>query len=180
MGTVRTFLHGRTTIPRGSVLIVVLILLMVLFIMGMTLLGIKSTQAKSAMLMKYAVVARYIAEAGMEDARIKLIKDLDFPPRSSGSEHLFTYEEELQYPGDSVIGEFVVTIDTSRNDPALSSLYDSTILVTSMGIVKDERGNTRARHRIKATMDTSPVNRYGPGANPCRYKFVEWQDHGYL
>jgi len=166
---------------KGSVLIIVLLLLSILFIMGMAMLGIKATQARSSVLMKNSLIARQLALSGMEDARVKLCKDMNFPPRGSLRDFLFSYSEKLQYPGDSMpAGEYEVTIDTSWNEPANSADYDQKILVISVGIVRDTAGSITARHRMSAFLDTSEILRGGAAANPYLYQYIDWQDHGGL
>ena len=164
---------------RGSVLILVLILLMILFVMGMTLLSIRSTQATGVAMMKYGMVAKYIAEAGMEDARVKFTKDLKFPPGGSQGDYFFSYTESLKYTGDRVLGEYTVTIDTSRNVPGTPN-YDRSVLVTSVGISRDPNGNIMARHKISALLDASLQKRGGSGENPNLYQYIDWQDQGSL
>lgn len=167
--------------PRsGSVLIIVLILLTVVFIMGMTMLTMRVAQTKSSVMMKYAVMAKYLAEAGMEDARMKLLKDYDFPPSYTGGRK-FSYTEALQYPGDpSPIGEYKVTIDASRNAPG-DEYSDHTIYVTAFGIIKDRDGKELACHQVSAVFDTAPKDRKeATQDNPHRFKYIEWQDQGAL
>ena len=166
---------------RGAVLIAVLILLVLILVMGMAILNVKSTQAKSSLLMRYSKMAKLIAQAGMEDARVKLCKDMDFPPQPTRDEYCFSYSETLQYPGDSApAGQYVVTIDLYRNDPALPGSYDQTLLVTSEGIVTNPDGSVAARHRISAVFDTAQLERGSINTNPYRYKFIDWRDHGNL
>ncbi len=166
---------------KGSILVVTLILLIILFTMGMTILGMKSTQAKSSLMMTHSAMTKYIAEAGMEDARVKLLKDVDFPPKAEINDHLFSYSEELRYPGDSKsIGQYTVTIDTSKNDPSDSTQHDQTITVISEGVMRDSNGNIIARHKISAILDTSPAIRGGTADNPYIYRYIDRRDYGNL
>jgi len=157
---------------RGSILIIVLILLMLMFVMGLTILGMKSTEAKSTLYMKHAVMAKQIAISGMEDARVKLAKDMDFlPPKLHVSDNTMSYTETLTYPGDPFpAGEYNVTIDRSGRD--------STIKVTSVGISRDASGNILGRSKITALLDLSTTHRFGTGTNPFYYKYTDWQDLG--
>lgn len=164
---------------KGSVLIIVLILMMLLFVMGMTILSIRSSQATGVAMMKYSTMAKYIAEAGMEDARVKFTKDIRFPPKGTQGDYLFSYTEALRYPGDPPIGEYTVNIDTSTND-AKNANYDQKFLVTSIGIARDPYGNVVSRYRITAILDASLTKRGGSGQNPTLYQYIDWQDHGSL
>ncbi len=166
---------------QGSVLIIVLLLIMVLFLMGMTMLGIKSTQAKSAVMTRYSIIAREIAIAGIEDARVKLTKDIDFPPGECAYGAPFSYCETLQYcDTEAPVGEYLVNVDFQKNDPTQYSSFDNTIKVTSVGTARGPNNSIMARYRISALLDTRKKNRFGAGANPRRYKYIEWQDHGSL
>jgi hypothetical protein len=159
-------------------LVVTLIILMIMFVMGMTLLSIKNVQARSSLMMRYGKVAKYIAMAGMENARVKLLKDIDFPPIDIVENQCFTYSEEVRYPGDSAaVGYFVVTVDVSRNDPK-NDLFDRTIRVTSVGTAKEADGTVLSSYRISALMDAAVESRSGTGLNPSRFQFIEWQDYG--
>jgi len=165
---------------RGAILAVVMLLLIVLFVMGMTLLSVKNTQAKSSMMMRFGKMAKYIALAGMENARVKLMKDLDFPPEDIIEDHCFTYAEELQFPdGSPSAGYYVVTVDATRNDPKEDS-FDRTIRVTAVGVATERDGSIVASHRITAVLDASVTTRGSTALNPFRYQFVEWQEHGTL
>jgi Tfp pilus assembly protein PilX len=163
----------------GSVIILVLLLLVLMFTMGMTILGMKMTQARSSMMMKQALIAKQIAISGIEDARLKLLKDIDFPPRGGNDDVLYSYSEILQFPGDSEpVGEFTVTVDSSCNEPEKPSNYDRKVTITSVGIMKDKAGQVAARHRITAILDTSAKSRCGPSDNPYLYRIVDMRDCG--
>jgi len=149
--------------------------------MGMAMLEMRATQARCSVLMKNGIIARQLAVAGMEDARVKLCKDMNFPPRGSIGDFVFSYSEKLQYPGDTApIGEYEVTVDISRNEPANSADYDQKIRVCSIGLVRDDAGEIIARRSITAYLDTARLERGGTAANPYLYQFIDWQDHGGL
>lgn len=164
---------------KGAVLIVVLILLMALFVMGMTILGMKSTQAKNSRMMMHSVISKYVAESGMEDARIKLQKDLDFPPIDGRQTTSFTYNEPLSFPGDNnSVGSYTVTVDVSRCNPDDPN-YDQTIIINSKGEIKDGFGKVVSTHLITGILDASITDRNGNGSlNPFLYQYIDWQDHG--
>jgi Tfp pilus assembly protein PilX len=166
---------------RGSVLIIVLLLLTVLFIMGMAMLEMNVNQAKGAVLSRNGLVARQLSVSGMEDARVKLCKDMNFPPQGSIGDYCFSYSETLTFPGDfAPAGEYQVTVDLSHNDPAHNAMYDQKIMVTSIGIVRDTSGTVLARHGITAFFDTAQVVRGGSTANPYVFQYIDWQDQGRL
>lgn len=164
---------------QGSVIILVLLLLVLMFTMGMTILGMKVTQAKSSVMMKQALVARQVALSGIEDARLKLLKDIDFPPRGGYDDTIYSYSECLQFPGDSEpVGEYTVTVDSSCNEPENSTRYDRKVIVTSFGVIRDRNGNVTARHKITAIVDTSEIKRTGSGENPYLYRIIDLRDCG--
>ncbi|MGV8119039.1 MAG: hypothetical protein AB2L14_04660 [Candidatus Xenobiia bacterium LiM19] len=164
---------------QGSVIILILLLLVLMFIMGMTILGMKATQAKSSVLMKQALAVKQVALSGIEDARLKLLKDIDFPPRGGTDDTLYSYSEILQFPGDSEpVGEYTVTVDSSCNEPEKPSRYDRKVIITSVGVIRDPSGNVTAQHKITAILDTSETSRSGLGDNPYLYRVIDLRDCG--
>ena len=52
-----------------------------------------------------------LAEAGLEDAVVKLRRDWDFPPRSADDQLVFSYEDTLSNSAGNIIGTYQVQID---------------------------------------------------------------------
>lgn len=166
---------GRGRAGGYALLMLVVLLSMLLLVMGMYLLDLKVIQYRMAFLEGDYAIARGVAEAGMEDARAKLNRDVFFPP-SIGGRQTFTYQDKLTDPdsGDE-IGAYVVTIDVSK-----ARSPDFLVGVDSLGLVGDPE-QPKARRELKAQLDISTKDRNSPNQpNPDYYKFVRWEDSGGL
>jgi len=159
----------------GFLLVAALLISIILLTMGMALLGTRVTQYKSALLVAPAAQARAIAEAGMEDAKIKLEKDLLFPPPGADEQTSFTYAEPFtDVDGTSVLGSYTVTVDIAKkNGPFFIYRLTSTSVVGSAE-------KPTAMRTITAELDVSPRVRGGSMTNPGYYKLINWQDLGGL
>jgi len=166
----------RRKIERGSLLITCLLLSLVLLILGMAFLAVKSMRYKgSAMAAAYAQVSA-IAEAGIEDARIKIAKDPEFPPPGDKDQNVFCYSENLfDIDGTTLIGTYTVTIDSSMNCPPYL-----VIRITSTGLA-GPLGEPYAKKTIEAELDMSKTLRDNAAAvNPNFFRFINWKESGSL
>ena len=100
---------------KGIMLVTTLLLSLILLVMGITLLSIRASQVKRTSVSQYAVQARHIAEAGMEDARIKLQKCVDFPSGVE-SQKVFSYREEVNDFDGNPIGVYRVSINIQNRE----------------------------------------------------------------
>lgn len=156
----------------GFLLILTLLLSLIFFIFGISLLSKSVSQHRAALDMGLGLKAQAVARAGLEDAWIKLAKDPDFPPRSSDDQESFTYSESLRDPAGGVVGSYTVTVDQGY----LASPY-AMLLVTSIGVVGNttEPGATRT---ITAELDLSPYVRGTTDPNPNYFNWTNWMDSG--
>lgn len=122
-------------IKRGFVLIFSLLLLLLLALGGMILLGQRAAQYRAAALASKTAVARALAQAGLEDARVKLEKDLNFPPPGDQDQTVFTYDEPVTDFDGSVVGFYFVTVDSRHRIPTQppAPYEPSVVTVTAMG-----------------------------------------------
>ncbi len=175
----------------GALLIATLFLSLILLIMGMALLGIRASQKKSAVETGYSIQARHFAEAGMEDAKIKLQKCINFP-ESLENQDEFSYREEITDFNGKPLGIYCVTIDLKSRE---SAKFVSVTTVGISGVLVDNPSNEEGKSYLKigsdgtkylkplakrvimATMptddptDTSIVPNYG-------YKYINYRDGG--
>ncbi|MHC9539749.1 MAG: hypothetical protein AB9903_09515 [Vulcanimicrobiota bacterium] len=161
---------------KGSLLIMSLLLSLVLLILGMAFLTVKSMRYKgSAMAGAYAQVSA-IAEAGIEDARIKIAKDPEFPPPGDKDQNVFCYSESvLDIDGTTLIGTYTVTIDSSMNYPPYL-----VIRITSTGLAGPLE-EPYAKKTIETELDMSEKLRDNPAAvNPNFFRFINWKESGSL
>jgi Tfp pilus assembly protein PilV len=150
------------------VLIAVLLLLVILLILGLAFLTQQSLLYSATSQAQFSVAARAVAEAGLEDARGKLEKDLDFPPAADPDQKIFTYSEPLtDITGTREVGQYTITIDqTNRKKNGI-------IAVTSVGSLA---GTSTARRILYAELDVSGTF----PANPQHFTFVHFEDRGGL
>ena len=93
---------------RGVMFVTVLMLTSLLLILGMGFLGTQGPEGQRAVDAVASAQAYELARAGIEDAKVKFLNDLEFPPHSL-DQPLFSYSEER--PG---LGSYRVTIDSAR------------------------------------------------------------------
>jgi Tfp pilus assembly protein PilX len=153
---------------KGSALIAVLLLLVILLILGMAFLTQQSLLYRASSEAQLSVAARAIAEAGLEDARGKLEKDLDFPPDADPEQKIFTYSEALtDITNSTELGRYAVTVDYTNKDK------NGIIAVTSVGTLSDQ---SNARRILYMELDVSDDF----FTNPNYFRVVQFEDRGGL
>ena len=159
----------------GFVLIMCLILSLLLFVVGVAFLGLKANQYRSATRAQLALQAKAMAEAGFEDFRLKLDRDLTFPP-ASNSEKPYSYREELDISG-TVRGSYTVSVDSKYLNPPYQLL-----IVTSIGEVGPTAQTATARRALRFEVDTAAFSRSASPvvANPDYRRIIRFQDLGSL
>ncbi len=152
---------------RGVILIVVLLLLVILLVLGMGFLTQQRHLHGAARRSHSAVLARALAEAGLEDARAKLEKDLDFPPSADPSQKVFSYSEQMTKLDGSSFGRYTVTIDHTKVE------QNGVIVLTSVGSLG---GDDPTQRVLYAELDVSG----DPSSNARFFRFVHFEDRGGL
>lgn len=132
---------------RGMLMIVALLVLGVALVAGIGLMSSQVANYRGVNAVEEQAQALALAQAGLEDARVKLEKDLDFPPAGDPAQKLFTYSEDLVVGGKR-LGSYRVSIDTSF----VSTDYDM-IRITSTGLVGPSE-DPRAQRTLKVDLDT--------------------------
>lgn len=123
-------------------MIAVLLLLSVLLTMGLALQASQVERYRGASSATQRAVALSLAEAGLEDARVKLEKDPLFPPPGTTEQEQFTYSEDLDEQGS-----YTVTIDRTY-----AGAPHRILLLRSVGCA-GKRGSPLARHALIAELD---------------------------
>ncbi len=135
-------------------MVVALLVLGVALVAGMGLMTSQVSNYRGVKAVEDAAQALSLAQAGLEDARLKLERDLDFPPKGDPGQTLFTYSEDVLI-GAQRVGSYRISIDT-----ALQSTDYDMIRVTSTGLVGPGEGPTAQRTlRIDLDTDTDPSRR---------------------
>lgn len=138
-------------------------------------LGARALEYSSTTRMQQVLMAQGLAEAGMENARVKLEKDMFFPPLGGYGQYGFCYSEDMTDSANplQVVGSYSVTLDCSKRE----SPY-CVVRVQSVGSA-GSRTNPRARYRIYAELDVSSYNRATNLApNPTLFRYILWREGG--
>ncbi len=98
---------------RGFLLPAVLLLGTLMLIMGMALMTSKTYQQRQLSESALGLQALELARAGLEDGRVKLLKDPKFPPPSIHGQNRFCYSQALDSSQGKRIGLFQVELDWS-------------------------------------------------------------------
>jgi hypothetical protein len=161
---------------RGFILVLTLMLCTLLMVLGMGLLGSRSAQYRGAAGDLLAAEARALAEAGLEDARVKLDKDLFFPPPTSAEQLEFSYQEAVSAQDDgTVVGFYRVVLDLSRlESPAAPDVgHPSLYLVTSTGSLGPDPTKPLARVTLRMEVDVDEGTRpFNPPTRP--FRVTDW------
>lgn len=171
----------------GAVLVAALFLSMILLVMGIALLTMQISQAKTYAVTGYSIKAKHFAESGMEDAKIKLQKCIGFPETVMDQDY-FTYREEMADFNGNIHGIYTVTINVKNRS------QDKYVQVMSEGICGDIVANPptamqkeliRVGHNQnlflkpigkRVIMAVMPVD--NPLSNPDAYKYINYWDGG--
>lgn len=148
---------------RGILLVTALMVCVVLLLVGMGLLGSQASRYEAARQSTNISQARQLALAGLEDARIKLEMDINFPPPPGPQQDLFSYSETLVTAADpNRWGTYTVVVDmTYANDIPYPPPLVTTghyIAVTSVGTV-GPTVKPIAQYRLRAEIDNQSSGR---------------------
>ncbi len=154
---------------KGMVLALVLVLSVIVMVLGMAFIGSRAVMYQNSARLGEAAQARALAEAGLEDCRIKLDKDPGFPPPGREEQTKFSYSEDVTDSSGELVGYYEVTVDSSH---AVGPYY--VVRIDSVG-----RAGTRAepvaQHTIEAELDVAVEDRASPGSpNPRHFRFLRW------
>ncbi|MBX3170724.1 MAG: hypothetical protein KF760_25185 [Candidatus Eremiobacteraeota bacterium] len=142
---------------KGFMLVTALLLCSIVLLLGMGFLGSRVGQYNSTMQASLAARARWVARAGLEDARAKLQRDIHFPPHPSQLQTTYSYSEDLHdlSTPPQYVGTYDVQLDSSHDLPNLRVL-----VITSRGQVRAPgQGPTApplACHSYRACIDVTP------------------------
>jgi len=148
---------------KGSTLVAALLISLVLMLAGLGFIGQRAAQNRAANSARAGLQARALAEAGLQDAMLKLSKDGQFPPLYNDQQVIFTYQEDVTDGAGVVMGTYTISLDlTHRLAPY------SVIKLSSIGRLL---GTTPAQVRLFGELDVSPTVR---GTNTANPNFFRW------
>lgn len=134
-------------------LIVVLLVAALVLVLGLGFLSSNSPRYNASVYARSQAQARALAEAGLEDARVKLQKDNAFPPVTHASQTRFSYREELTDSSGDVIGSYVVTLDWTY---LVAPYY--IVTVDSQGLVGSNPAQPLGNCVLHARFDLRPID----------------------
>ncbi len=146
-----------SSVKRGSVIIVALLMLTILLVSGLGLMASRVGGSRAASQAILSVQADAIARAGLEDALLKLAQDINFPPGYPWpiDQNFFAYTENFANGSYNV----VVELNYARKiiepelfvDPPSDNEYQI-FRIVSTGLV-GPRDAPLARHTVRADWD---------------------------
>ena len=152
---------------RGFMFILTLLILGLMYLVALWALAVRGSEYEQAARFERAAKALAAAEAGLEDFRVKLNKDLHFPPVGLEGQDEFSYTETLFDAHGHSVGRYTVTIDTS----AAGEPY-GVVKVLSVGEVGPP-GREPSRRKLYTEWDILP-------SRSPRYRKLFRQDQGAL
>lgn len=159
---------------RAFVLLMSLLLVVLLLVVGLAFLGQKALQYRSAGQAQLAAQAKALAEAGLEDFRIKLQRDLAFPPHTL-DQSVSAYSEQVMV-GGRAIGSYTVTVNATYQAQPYAVL-----VVTSLGEVGGSALQAVSRRALRVEVDIAKWVRSSPTVpNPNYRRITSYQDLGGL
>ena len=150
---------------RGSALVLALLIASLLLVAGTANVLEHRARYSARAAAALSVQAEALAWAGLEDFRVKLERDPDFPPRDDVAQTVFSYTEIVQNEAGGIVGAYQVTCDVS-----LGGAPWNLLLVTSVGWV-GEPGEPQVQRVLRGEVDLSPVERGTTTDNPRAYYF---------
>ncbi|MBX3169339.1 MAG: hypothetical protein KF760_18205 [Candidatus Eremiobacteraeota bacterium] len=157
--------------PRGFLLPLALLIAMFFGIIGGAFLYSQSILYRGTVGANLLLQARSLAEVGVEDARCKLQRDIDFPPAGSEEQTEYAYAETYMDPITRVrAGSYTVVLDQTH---AKAPYF--VLVVRSTGSASN--GDIDVIKTIVAELDVSPKDRDDPTKdNPHYLQVLNWQE----
>lgn len=164
----------------GFMLAFGLMVMVLLLVMGLGFLGKQADAYRSAAFAEASSQALEVAMAGLEDARVKLMKDFNFPPPGETDQPQYSYTEVLRDPDGRAVGSYTVTVDSQWKGPPSSILK-----IDVWGYWGDPDNPPISRRRVTAEWDAAEFVRgtedtSNPPINPHVGQLMHFQDHGGL
>lgn len=164
---------------RAFILALSLLLCVLLLVLGVGFLGKRAAQSAAANSEGLSAAARALAEAGLEDARVKLDKDMFFPPPADEDQKFFSYGEKMTDVAGTTVGFYFVDLDlqfATAPDPPDPS-HSSVIRVTSIGSVGEDPNAPRAMVTLRMEVDVDEGRAGPPPEPPTRpFRIIDWVD----
>lgn len=158
---------------RAFFLILALFMVTFISVLALSFLGAGPLNYRTAMTVTLEQQARWLARSGVEDARVKLQRDSDFPPAMGNEGAYFSYSEQIsEFGGVGTLGSYEVVVDRSH----LESPY-FVVVVNSTGRLV--RHGQEWKSTVRAELDLSPTDRrsgHETEENPNFFRIVNWSE----
>lgn len=129
-----------------------LLLCLILFALGSGLLSKQSALYQGSLQQVRAAQARALAQTGLQDALVKLMRDYSFPPLDSEGQQVFSYTEEVRSLDGNPAGSYNVQVDRS-----LARRPWQVLRITSQGRMGDSRCSLRGELDIALKQRSHPT-----------------------
>lgn len=151
-------------------LILSLLLTALFLVMGIGFISQRTAQNRASRAMQARFQATALAEAGLEDAAIKLAKRSNFPPLADETQRVFRYTERLTDETGLEVGTYVVSVDMARSGrPYYIVRLSST---GRIGSVSEPLAEVTLSGEIDISTLIRETEVRSPELNPNRYKFL--------
>lgn len=152
---------------RGFLLISVLLLLAMLLVLCGAYLRSQQHYYRAARSLAWKAAARQLALPGLEDVRVKLLKDRSFPPVDLTANRL-TYTERVRDESGALLGTYRITLQSEHQEEPFQVLY-----VQSEGRLGPPEQPV-STHTVTALCDTRLLRRDASNTpNPDLFRWVQ-------
>lgn len=163
---------------KGFMLILAFFIVLLITGFGLAFLNTGALSYQGAVTSQLSQQALFLAYSGLEDARVKLERDYDFPPTTDPEVKVYSYSESVLASDGQSMGSYEVKVDlTYANAPY------QVILVSSTGRVSAGTSNPlgEIKRSVKAEFDIRPLDRrgaYSSNKNPNLYRIINLTEEG--
>ena len=167
---------------RAFLLITVLLLCVILLTMGLAFLGSRNSLYSATLQAGLAAQARALARSGLEDARVKLNKDLKFPVEGGTGQNFYVYTEEAFDGGPNPIGSYRVEVDSTYCHPAIYTPAMYHIVSTGFSFSGGTEKAIRASHTYSTYLQVIPAYGTSPWYSTVypvgHWEYMRFEDEG--
>ncbi|MBX3169611.1 MAG: hypothetical protein KF760_19570 [Candidatus Eremiobacteraeota bacterium] len=158
---------------RGFLLVLALFMVTFISVLALAFLGSAPLGYRTALSGTFEQQSRWLAQAGIEDARLKLERDPLFPPPEGDEGKFYSYSEEVrELGGGATVGTFDVVIDQS----CAEAPYALVRIISTGRLV---RQGAEIRKTICAEIDINAKDRragHESEDNPNLFRIVNWNE----
>lgn len=155
----------RARYTSGAALVLTLFVVAIIFVAGLGFLSSSVSEYRAAAQAGLGAQSLALAEAGIQDALLKLQRDQNFPPQSSEDQLVYTYQDTLENSRGDTIGTYEVNIDRTAY-----VLAQQLLIIRSTGRLGTLAAPT-AERTLEVEIDMNPDR-------TTYFRVVSWNDLG--